>query len=385
MLTKSGAKLLGFGLTKAHAAEAAAGMTSGTTKTASLTAEGTILDTLQYMAPEQLEGGQAGARTDVFALGAVIYEMATGKKAFEGKSQASLIAAILERDPPPVSTIQAVCPPALDHVVQRCLAKSPDARWQTARDLSFGLKWTVQGGSAATVISSGSGPRMRVIERLAWVAGAILLAFLAGWAVTRLYSPPQERAVRFELTGPVLHVDWMNPIVSPNGEYVAIPVVSRRLDSSHLSHSKTRPASTRQVQCGAGPFCPERGGQTLGQTPLVRRYVKRDWSQAGVCSERCRYARGQSARLHISNSGGVEPFWRSDSKELFYLNGNKLMAVDVNGAGETLQAGVPKELFEAPLVTEFRRNRYDVTRDGKRFLVIEPADQKQEQRRSRSS
>jgi serine/threonine protein kinase len=105
MLTKSGAKLLDFGLAKAQAAEAAAGMTSGTTQTTPLTGEGTILGTLQYMAPEQVEGKEADARTDLFALGAVIYEMATGKKAFEGKSQASLIAAILERDPPPVSTV----------------------------------------------------------------------------------------------------------------------------------------------------------------------------------------------------------------------------------------------------------------------------------------
>ena len=89
---------------------------------------------------------------------------------------------------------------------------------------------------------------------------------------------------------------------------------------------------------------------------------------------------GRGARLQISNSGGMEPSWRGDGRELFYLNGNKLMAVDVNGDGETFQAGVPKELFEAPVVPEFGRNRYDVTRDGKRFLVIAPADENQEQK-----
>ena len=98
-----------------------------------LTAQGTILGTFQYMAPEQLEGREADARTDIFAFGAVLYEMVTGKKAFEGKSQASLIGAILERDPAPVSTLQPLAPPALDRVVAACLAKDPDERWQSGR------------------------------------------------------------------------------------------------------------------------------------------------------------------------------------------------------------------------------------------------------------
>src|SRR6202007_3288963 len=100
-----------------------------------LTGEGAILGTLQYMAPEQLEGREADARTDIFAFGAVTYEMATGRKAFEGKSQASLIAAILEREPPPISTVRSSGASALDRVVATCLAKKPDDRWQSARDL----------------------------------------------------------------------------------------------------------------------------------------------------------------------------------------------------------------------------------------------------------
>ena len=131
MLTKTGAKLLDFGLAKVQASEAAAGMTQLPTQTTPLTAEGTILGTLQYMAPEQLEGQEADIRTDIFAFGAVLYEMATGRRAFEGKSQASLISAIMTADPPPISTLQSLAPPALDHVVRTCLAKDPDARWQT--------------------------------------------------------------------------------------------------------------------------------------------------------------------------------------------------------------------------------------------------------------
>src|ERR1700726_3652758 len=97
-----------------------------------ITAQGTILGTLQYMAPEQVEGKEADARRDIFAFGVVVYEMATGKKAFEGKSQASLIAAILEHEPTPMSSLQPMTPPALDRVVKKCLAKDPDERWQSA-------------------------------------------------------------------------------------------------------------------------------------------------------------------------------------------------------------------------------------------------------------
>ena len=135
MLTKSGTKLLDFGLAKLKQEVAPANVPLSELPTANdpLTAQGTILGTLQYMAPEQLEGKEVDARTDIFAFGAVVYEMATGKRAFEGKSQASVIAAILEDDPPPMSSLQPMTPPALDRVVKKCLAKEPDERWQTAQ------------------------------------------------------------------------------------------------------------------------------------------------------------------------------------------------------------------------------------------------------------
>ena len=120
MLTKSGTKLLDFGLAKLKQEVAPANVPLSELPTANdpLTAEGSIVGTMQYMAPEQLEGKEVDARTDIFAFGAVIYEMATGKKCFEGKSQASLIAAILEREPPPMSSLQPMTPPALDRVGQ---------------------------------------------------------------------------------------------------------------------------------------------------------------------------------------------------------------------------------------------------------------------------
>src|SRR5205814_3372242 len=112
-----------------------------------LTAQGTILGTFQYMAPEQLEGHEADARTDIFAFGAVLYEMLTGQRVFSGRSQASLIAAILDSEPPALSTHLAAAPDALDHVVKTCLAKDPDDRWQTAGDLKRELKWIADRGA----------------------------------------------------------------------------------------------------------------------------------------------------------------------------------------------------------------------------------------------
>src|SRR5207247_1419371 len=124
MLTKSGTKLLDFGLARIHARGQAVGGSAVATQTEPMTAEGTIIGTLQYMAPEQLEGKDADARTDIFAFGATLYEMATGRRAFEGKSQVGLITAIVDHDPPPISSIQPLSSPLLDHLVKTCLSKS---------------------------------------------------------------------------------------------------------------------------------------------------------------------------------------------------------------------------------------------------------------------
>ncbi len=144
MLTKSGVKLLDFGLAKAVApAGPPAPLTSLPTMAAgrSLTQEGTLLGTFQYMAPEQLEGKPVDVRTDIFALGVSLYEMATGNKAFSGASQASLISSIMTSEPPPISSVQPMTPPALDRVVKTCLAKDPEDRWQTAHDVAMQLEW----------------------------------------------------------------------------------------------------------------------------------------------------------------------------------------------------------------------------------------------------
>src|SRR5512144_919226 len=175
MLTKTGVKLLDFGLAKAVApASQQSSLTALPTQHA-LTQEGTILGTFQYMAPEQLEGREADARTDIFALGAVLYEMATGKKAFSGATQASLISSILRDEPQPISQVQPMSPAALDRVVQKSLAKDPEDRWQSAADLGSELKWIAEAGSQAGVPAPAIS-RRRSRERLGWiVAGALFL------------------------------------------------------------------------------------------------------------------------------------------------------------------------------------------------------------------
>ena len=185
MLTKSGAgstgspqaKLLDFGLAKVSApVMAGAGASMLPTSPPNLTAQGAILGTFQYMAPEQLEGHEADARTDIFAFGAVVYEMLTGKKAFEGKSHATLIAAIIDSDPPPISTVQPLTPPALDRIVKKCLAKDPEKRWQSASDLTDELKWIAEAGSQVGALAPAA-PRA---HRVPWILAALAtVAFIS--------------------------------------------------------------------------------------------------------------------------------------------------------------------------------------------------------------
>ncbi|HJW14977.1 MAG TPA: protein kinase [Thermoanaerobaculia bacterium] len=243
MLTKSGVKLVDFGLAFRRPLDAAgreqsaasqhpmAGNSQSAIQTMigdpALTQEGTILGTFQYMAPEQLEGKEADARSDIFAFGTVLYEMATGQKAFAGKSQASLIASILSAEPQPISQIAPMAPPALDRVVKTCLAKDPDDRWQTAHDVALQLKWIAEGGSQlgvpAPVVARRKGR-----ERLAWSIAAILALATLALAAALLTRPrAAARVVWSSLLPPektTYHFVGDNagpPAVSPNGLQIA--------------------------------------------------------------------------------------------------------------------------------------------------------------------
>ena len=210
LVSKQGTKLLDFGLAKRS------GVLQDTDVTQALTQHGQILGTLQYMSPEQLQSKEADARSDIFSFGLVLYEMLTGRRAFDGQSAASVIAAILERDPPSVSE---VAPPAIDQVLRRCLAKDPDRRWQSARDLRSALELAAQAQTPAVVAPARA-------SRLPWMIAAALglAAASALWAPWRT-GPPEDRMLQFQVAAPpgaefILGVGGGSAI-SPDGTMIA--------------------------------------------------------------------------------------------------------------------------------------------------------------------
>jgi Tol biopolymer transport system component/tRNA A-37 threonylcarbamoyl transferase component Bud32 len=227
MLTAGGVKLLDFGLARQQLSEAHVRSDSfsraltETPSDAPLTVEGTILGTFQYMSPEQIEGREADARSDIFALGAVLYEMATGRKAFEGKTQASVIGSIMHSKPEPVSKLVPLGPPAFDRVVETCLSKEPDDRFGTAHDVGLQLRWIAEGGSQVG-LPAPVAARRKKRERLAWalaaVAAAAAVAFGVLWAL-RAPEPPQ--VIRFEVPPPEGLPEIGSPRLSPDGRYLA--------------------------------------------------------------------------------------------------------------------------------------------------------------------
>jgi Tol biopolymer transport system component len=226
MLTKTGVKLLDFGLAGALGTQAIPA--AGETATMALTRDGVILGTLPYMSPEQLEGKPGDARSDIFAFGAVLYEMATGKRAFQGSSGASLITQIMSAEPPPMRDTQPVTPPGLEKIVRRCLAKDPEDRWQSARDVGAALE-LVMGPQAPSGQAINESPRNVWRERIAWglfaaaVIAAVALAVIHFWipaahpsAVTFTIPPPQDAFFNGRST----------PAVSPDGRRVAFVAIS---------------------------------------------------------------------------------------------------------------------------------------------------------------
>ena len=289
MLAKSGTKLLDFGLARATGlTSAAADRTHSPTMSSPLTAEGTILGTFLYMAPEQLEGIEADARSDIWALGCVLYEMITGRRPFQGKSQASLISAIMSADPAPIVHVSPLSPPALDRLVKACLAKDPEQRIQTAHDVKLQLQWIAEGGSQAGVAAPVAA-RRKSRERLAWALASVMTIVAAGLGVTQFKPRPPAKPVIFELTPPrqVRSVDL--PRISPDGQRLAFNAA----DSTGTVGIWVRQMNSLEAQ-----------------------------------------------RLQ-GTEGATRPFWSPDSRFLAYFSGGKLYKIDIGG-------GPPIAICDAP-------------------------------------
>jgi serine/threonine protein kinase len=290
MLTKTGAKLMDFGLAKATPAGTAP--SSSLTMTLSrpsadqpLTAQGMVVGTFQYMSPEQVEGKDADARSDIFALGAVLYEMATGQRAFTGKSQASIVAAILEREPPPISSVKPMSPTALDHVVTTCLAKDPDERWQTAHDVKMQLTWIAQSGSqgvaTARVLS-----KQRSWNRVAWLlVGVLLLLVIGGSAVWWLGAQQSSRAMYFN-----------SPVTLPANDIALSP-----------------------------------DGRTLAMVAY--------WDQTTKYVLWTHPVGGRGATPVPGTEDASHPFWSPDSRSIAFFAQGKLKKVDLSSGGSAQVVG----------------------------------------------
>ena len=251
MLTKAGAKLMDFGLAKPvkDSTPAATLTQTLTTPRHPVTTEGTLLGTFQYMSPEQVEGTEADARSDIFALGAVLYEMVAGKRAFEGKTAASTIAAILAAQPKPLSSLQPMTPPALDFAIRTCFAKDPDERWQSAADLGRQLRWLSE-SSQNNVITS------RAARPTPWIVAAIggLVAIGGGfwWGPFRNVG---SQAVQFQVVAP--DKNYFNfrglsgpPTPSPDGKNIVFVAYSQGQPSTRSLW--LRPLNSAEAQLIAG-------------------------------------------------------------------------------------------------------------------------------------
>jgi serine/threonine protein kinase len=230
MLTAAGVKLLDFGLAKGPLPVAAGSTSTASLDQRKLTAEGTMIGTFQYMAPEQLEGKTIDGRTDIFALGSVLYEMATGRRAFEGDSQASLVACILTSQPPAISSVREAIDansslPALDHVVERCLAKNPDERWQTARDVKLELEY-IDTGTSSRIVSVPTSRTLRSREAVAWSL-ALIGGIATAIAVMTRSEIPRSESTQFIVSPPAgttipVAQSRTRIAISPDGRRVAM-------------------------------------------------------------------------------------------------------------------------------------------------------------------
>ena len=301
MLTQAGAKLLDFGIAKSAAPAVASAANTESMLSTALTAEGTILGTVQYMAPEQIEGRDADARADIFAFGALLHEMLTGRVAFEGDTRASVVAAILKDEPPPVSRLQPAASPSLDRIVATCLAKDPDDRYQSARDLGRDLQWVAAGAreGLAAAASTAIPPRS---NRLPWLVAAVLAAGLIATAVIGLRrageAAPTAGPARFTIAPPE-NASFGGPRRGGSGAATQLAVSPDGRQVVFVARTR----STYQIW--------RRPVAALAATPIQ------------------------------GTEGGSFPFWSPDSRSIGFFSDGKLKTVQVAGGPANVLADAP--------------------------------------------
>jgi eukaryotic-like serine/threonine-protein kinase len=322
MLTKTGAKLLDFGLAKPAVSPSNAITMSGAASPTPVTEQGIIVGTFQYMSPEQVEGKELDGRSDIFSLGAVLYEMLTGQRAFQGKSQLSVASAILDKEPTPLTTVKPLTPPLLDHIIRRCLAKDPDERWQTARDLALELKWTAETVGQAEPLASTRQPRTR--WRWLAVVAVVLLGFASALAafLYRGKAPLLAAPVRFEIPVPA---GSLNFTLSPNGRQLAIlaagPDGRRLIWIRALDSLETRPLPGTENVYGPHAFWSPDGRFVAFQ---LGNKLKRIDISGGPPQTIC--------DTPVSVIGGA---WNKDDIIIFGTDGNGIMQVSAGGGVPT--------------------------------------------------
>jgi len=308
MLTKSGAKLMDFGLAKStsvfQAKSAESSLTPSTptmnmsvlsAPAGPLTQQGTVVGTFQYMAPEVLQGQSADARSDIFSFGCVLYEMITGRRAFDGKSQLSVLAAILDKEPEPIAALQPSAPPALDYVVKSCLQKNPEDRYQTAHDIKLQLKWIAEGKATSSTSVPVMTPSAARKSSLVWIAACLAAAVVAALAGYFLRPRAQAPVIRASIVGPEkaplrLTGDFAGPpVISPDGTMIAFA------------------ATTSD------------GSSALWVRPLNR----------------------LEPRVLAGSHDAKFPFWSFDSRSVAFFAEGKLKTADISG-------GLPNSVCDAP-------------------------------------
>lgn len=353
MLTNTGAKLMDFGLAKVPSIMPSSSGATATVATPGgsqpLTAQGMVVGTFQYMSPEQVEGKDADARSDIFALGAVLYEMATGKRAFHGRGQASIMSAILEDEPEPIVAINPLMPPLLEHVILRCLTKNPEERWQSAQDLKLELEWLRQIGSQ-TGTPALTGGKRKLKKVLVLAATLALAAIIVGLGyVPFLPKPTTGMWVNLNLSGELIDEEG-NFALSPDGQKVAY-VAAAQEGNLKLWVRNLRSPKAQLIEGTDGPEYPAWSPDSQSIAFFAESKLKRV------------DANGERLQPISDAPGGRGVTWNREGTIVF--------APDLRGALMRVSAagGTPVEITRTAEVSRSHRWPFFLP-DGRHFLFV---------------